>query len=77
MSSLSQVIITYVVALLRETQITSASPGFTNTVKDVRVSGLGADFDYALQEAITETVVEIAKVNPDYLEEVLLKLTRK
>ncbi len=65
MSSLSQVIITYVVALLRETQITSASPGFTNTVKDVRASGLGSDFDYALQEAITETVAEIAKVNPD------------
>jgi len=65
MSSLSQVIITYVVALLRETQITSASPGFTNTVKDVRVSGLGADFDYALTEAITETITEIAKTNPD------------
>ena len=65
MSTLSEVIITYVIALLKETQITSASPDWTNIVKSVRVSGLGADFDYALQETITETVVEIAKVNPD------------
>jgi len=63
--TLADVITTYVIDLLKEAQITSASPNFTNTVKDVRVTGLGADFDYALQEAITETISEIATTNPD------------
>lgn len=63
--TLADVITTYVIDLLKETQITSASPGWTNTVKDVRVTGLGADFEYALQEAITETISEIATTNPD------------
>ncbi len=65
MTALSAVITTYVIELLKEAQITSASPNWTNTVKDVRVTGLGADFDYALQEAITETISEISTTNPD------------
>ena len=63
--TLADVITSYVVDLLKEAQITSASPEWTNTVKDVRITGLGADFDYALQEAITETISEIATTNPD------------
>ena len=63
--TLSDVITTYVIDLLKEAQITSASPNWTNTVKDVRVTGLGADFDYELQEAINETISEIATTNPD------------
>ena len=43
--TLADIITSYVIDLLKETQITSASPQWTNTVKDVRVTGLGSEFD--------------------------------
>ncbi len=63
--TLSDIITSYVIDLLKEAQITSASPQWTNTVKDVRVTGLGADFDHELEIAIAEKISEFAATNPD------------
>ncbi len=63
--TLGDLIISNVIELLKETQITSASPGWTNTVKDVRVTGLGADFDQELEIAIQEKITEYLAQNSD------------
>lgn len=65
--TLGDLIISNVIDLLKETQITSASPGWTNTVKDVRVTGLGVDFDQELEIAIQEKITEYLTQNPDLL----------
>lgn len=67
--TLADIITSYVIDLLKETQITSASPGWTNTVKDVRVTGLGSDFDYELDVAIQEKIIELKATNPEIFEE--------
>ncbi len=68
--TLADIITSYVIELLRETQITSASPGFTNVVKDVRVTGLGSEFDQELDIAIAEKIEEFKVTNPEFFEEI-------
>jgi len=59
----------HLIDLLKEAQITSASPGFTNVVKDVRITGLGAEFDRILDMEIAEKISEYISANPDDLRE--------
>ncbi len=66
--TLADIITSYVIDLLKEAQITSASPEWTNTVKDVRVTGLGSDFDYELEIAIQEKITELKTTNPEIFE---------
>ena len=68
--TLADIITSYVIDLLRETQITSASPLWTNTVKDVRVTGLGSEFDQQLDMAIAEKIEEFKVTNPEFFEEI-------
>jgi len=67
--TLADIITSYVIDLLKETQITSASPLWTNTVKDVRVTGLGSEFDQQLDVAIAEKIEEFTVSNPELFEE--------
>ncbi len=73
MSNLSELITSYMIDLLKETQITSASPQWTNTVKDVRITGLGADFDHELETAIAEKISEFVTTNPDMFNVIKIK----
>ena len=63
--TLGGVITSNIVDLLKRTQITSASPGWTNIVKDVIVSELGSDFDAELEAAIKEQIEELKVTNPE------------
>ena len=67
--TLGDTIENHLINLLKEALITSASPGFTNTVKDVRVTGLGAEFDRILDMEIAEKISEYISANPDSLGE--------
>jgi len=63
--TLADIITSNVIDLLKDIEITSASPQWTNTVKDVRITGLGSDFDYELEVAIQEKITEMAATNPE------------